>query len=235
MSIEIVNVSKTYVTKGIKRTVFRNLNITIPRGVNFGVIGPNGAGKSTLLSLIAGSLMPDSGKIVHRMSVSWPIGYGGIVDTNLSGILNCRFIARIFDRDPKEVVDFVSDFTELGEYMQFPVKTFSGGMRARLNFAMSIAMDFDCLLIDEGMSAGDAYFQEKAERLMHERKGRCSLLYVTHNLMEVVRLCDQVLVLGGPQPELSHDVRRRVKEYAVKMSEQRGGNDKRFAQIAAMG
>ena len=222
MSIEIRNVNKTYVTRGMKRTVFRNLNISIPRGVNFGVIGPNGSGKSTLLSLIAGSLMPDSGKIIHRMSVSWPIGYGGIVDVGLSGILNCRFIARVYNRKPAEVERFVAEFTELDEYLSFPVKTYSSGMRSRLNFAMSLAIDFDCLLVDEGMSAGDEYFQKKAERVLQERKGRCSLLYVSHNLAEVSRLCDQVLVLGGPEPELSHDVANRVQQYSDEMTARPG-------------
>ncbi len=223
MSIEIRNVSKTYVTRGLRRAVFRNFDLTIPRGVNFGVIGPNGSGKSTLLSLIAGSLQPDTGRVIHRMSVSWPIGYGGIVDINLSGILNSKFIARVYDKDPRQVIDFVSDFTELGDYMKFPVKTYSSGMRARLNFAMSLAVDFDCLVIDEGMSAGDGHFQLKAEKVLQERKGRCSLLYVSHNIAEVSRLCDQLLVLGGPAPELClEDVPARVQQYADDMARSPG-------------
>jgi len=222
MSIEIRNVSKTYVTRGLRRNVFRNFNLTIPRGVNFGVIGPNGSGKSTLLSLIAGSLMPDTGKVIHRMSVSWPIGYSGIVDTNLSGVLNCKFIARVYDKNPQEVVEFVGDFTELGEYMKYPVKTYSAGMRSRLNFAMSLAIDFDCLVVDEGMAAGDGYFQLKAEKVLQERKGRCSLLYVSHNIAEVSRLCDQLLVLGGPEPEMSFDVPARVQQYAEEMARRPG-------------
>lgn len=222
MSIQIRNISKTYVTRGMRRTVFKNFSLTIPRGVNFGVIGPNGSGKSTLLSLIAGSLQPDSGKIIHRMSVSWPVGYAGIVDTNLSGVLNAKFIARVYDKDPREVVDFVGEFTELGEYMKYPVKTYSSGMRARLNFAMSLAVDFDCLVVDEGMSAGDGHFQLKAEAVLQERKGRCSLLYVSHNIAEVTRLCDQVLVLGGPEPELSFDVPARVQQYAEDMARNPG-------------
>jgi capsular polysaccharide transport system ATP-binding protein len=222
VGIDIRNVSKTYVTRGLRRTVFRNFSLVIPKGVNFGVIGPNGSGKSTLLSLIAGSLMPDAGKVIHHMSVSWPIGYSGIVDTNLSGILNCRFVARVYNRDPQEISDFVGEFTELGDYMKYPVKTYSAGMRARLNFAMSLAVDFDCLVVDEGMAAGDGYFQAKAEKVLQDRKGRCSLLYVSHNIAEVSRLCDQVLVLGGPEPELCFDVPARVEQYAEEIARRPG-------------
>jgi capsular polysaccharide transport system ATP-binding protein len=213
MSIDLINVSKTYVTVGRRKTVFKNFNLTIPRGVNFGVIGPNGAGKSTLLTMISGQLYPDTGRINRNMSVSWPVGYGGAAATNLTGRLNCRFIARLYGRDPKEVTEFVADLSELGHYMDWPVKTYSSGMRSRLNFALSMAIDFDLLLVDEGLSAGDVYFREKAERAIEMRRQRASMLLVTHNLAEVVKMCDQVLVLGGEKPELSSDVHLRVKEY----------------------
>jgi capsular polysaccharide transport system ATP-binding protein len=218
MSIELVNISKSYVTRGHRKTVFRNFNLLIPRGINLGVIGPNGAGKSTLLSMVAGGLNPDSGRIVRRMSVSWPIGYGGGVSTNLSGVANCRFIARLYGKSPDEVVRYVTDFTELGEYMQWPVKTYSSGMRSRLNFALSMAVDFDCTLVDEGMGAGDQFFRAKADALIAERRKRSSFVMVTHNLPEVVQMCDRVLVLGGPAPELSDDVEGRVNQYIEEMT-----------------
>src|SRR6185312_8644343 len=195
MSIELINVSKTFTTLGRRRNVFKNLNLTIPKGLNLGVIGPNGAGKSTLLSLLAGGMHPDSGKIRRNMSVSWPIGYAGGVSLNVSGIVNCRFLARLYGKDPQEIIDFVSDFTELGEYMTWPVKTYSSGMRSRLNFALSMAIDFDCTLVDEGMGAGDQFFRSKAEALIEERRKRTSFVLVTHNLVEVIAQCDKVLVL----------------------------------------
>ena len=218
MSIELVGISKTYVTLGRRRTVFKNFNLTIPKGVNLGVIGPNGAGKSTLLSIVAGQLHPDNGRVVRNMSVSWPVGYGGAAAANLTGTLNCRFIARLYGKDPDEVTRFVADLSELQEYMDWPVKTYSSGMRGRLNFALSMAIDFDCLLVDEGLGAGDQFFREKAEAAIAERRKRASLLYVSHNLQEVVKLCDRVLVLGGPQPDLSDDVAGRVKQYQEEYS-----------------
>jgi capsular polysaccharide transport system ATP-binding protein len=221
MSIDLINVSKSYSTLGRRKVVFKNFSLTIPKGVNLGVIGPNGSGKSTLLGLIAGYLHPDSGKIRRNMTVSWPIGYSGGIGTNVTGIVNCRFLARLYGKDPQEIVDFVTDFTELGEYMSWPVKTYSSGMRSRLNFALSMAIDFECTLVDEGMGAGDQFFRSKAEALIEERRKRSSFVLVTHNLPEVVAQCDKVLVLGGPEPELCDDVDERVKQYIREMTELR--------------
>jgi capsular polysaccharide transport system ATP-binding protein len=221
MSIELINISKSYVTRGHRKSVFKNLNLHVPHGLNLGVIGPNGSGKSTLLNMIAGGLNPDRGRIVRRMTVSWPVGFGGGAATNLSGIANCRFIARLYGKDPEEVVRFVSDFTELEEFMHWPVKTYSSGMRSRLNFALSMAVDFDCTLVDEAMGAGDQFFRSKAEAMINERRKKSSFIMVTHNLEEVISMCDRVLVLGGVEPLLSDDVKARVDEYYYAMTQLR--------------
>ena len=230
MSIELINISKTFTTLGRRRTVFRNFNLLIPRGLNLGVIGPNGSGKSTLLSMLAGGMNADSGWIRRKMSVSWPIGYGGGVSTAVSGIVNCRFLARLYGKDPQKIVEFVTDFTELGEYMTWPVKTYSSGMRGRLNFALSMAIDFDCTLVDEGMGAGDQFFRAKAEALIEERRKRTSFVIVTHNLNEVVNHCDKVLVLGGPEPELCDNVEERVNQYIEDMTNLRDQKNKLLTQ-----
>ena len=225
MSIEISNVSKTYNTLGRKHTVFKNFNLTIEKGVNWGVIGPNGAGKTTLLKLIAGGLQPDTGHIRRNMSVSWPLGFGGGLSPNMSGINNCRFLARLYGRNPNDVERVAADWSELGKFMEWPVRTYSSGMKSRLAFGLSMAIDFDCMLIDEGMSAGDARFRGKAQASIEERRKHSSVLLVTHNLKEVVRLCDRLVVLGGPRPEITDDVARRVKEYAVQLSGDARGMD----------
>ncbi len=171
--------------------------------------------------MIAGGLQPDAGRIVRNMSVSWPVGYSGGVSVNLTGIVNCRFLARLYGKDPDEVTSFVAEFSELEEYMEWPVKTYSSGMRSRLNFALSMAIDFDCTLVDEGMGAGDQFFRGKAEAIIAERSRRSSFVLVTHNLNEVVKLCNRVLVLGGEQPELSDDVEGRVQQYIADMTSRR--------------
>jgi capsular polysaccharide transport system ATP-binding protein len=224
--IEMRGVSKTYVTVGRRHTVFRNFNLKIDPGSNLGVIGPNGAGKSTLMKLIAGGIQPDTGHITRNMSVSWPLGYSGGVATSLTGIANCRFLARLYGKDPDEIIRFTSDFSELKEFMTWPVKTYSSGMRSRLAFALSMAIDFDCLLIDEGMSAGDQFFRTKAQDALEERRLRSSLILASHNLKEVIRLCDRLVVLGGPEPEFYEgDIEERVNQYAVEMSGRRDGLD----------
>ncbi len=235
MSIELINISKTFTTLGRRRTVFRNFNLVIPKGVNLGVIGPNGSGKSTLLSMVAGGMYPDSGRILRKMSVSWPIGYSGGVSVQVSGVVNCRFLARLYGKDPQKIVDFVTDFTELGEYIGWPVKTYSAGMRSRLNFALSMAIDFDCTLVDEGMGAGDQFFRAKAEALIEERRKRSSFVLVTHNLQEVIRHCDKVLVLGGPAPELCDNVEERVNQYIRDMTDLRDQKSHLLAQPESAG
>jgi capsular polysaccharide transport system ATP-binding protein len=223
MSIELVNISKTFVTLGRRKTVFRNFSLSIPKGLNLGVIGANGSGKSTLMGMIAGGIQPDTGRIIRNMTVSWPVGNGAAINAALTGVVNCRFLARLYGKNPDDIVRFVADFSELGEYMDWPVKTFSSGMRSRLAFALSMAIDFDCTLVDEGMGAGDQFFRSKSELLIEERKKRSSFVLVTHNLGEVQRLCDRVLVLGGPEPELSDDVSNRVDQYISEMSARRDG------------
>jgi capsular polysaccharide transport system ATP-binding protein len=221
MSIELINISKTYTTLGRRKVVFKNFSLTIPSDLNLGVIGSNGSGKSTLLGMIAGGIQPDSGRIKRNMSVSWPIGYGGGVSNSLTGAVNCRFLARLYGRDPDEITQWVAEFSELKEYMDWPVKTYSSGMRSRLNFALSMAIDFDCTLVDEGMGAGDQFFRTKAQQAIEERRRRSSVVMVTHNLEEVIRLCDRVLVLGGPEPVLSDDVVGSVRGYAEDMTRRR--------------
>jgi capsular polysaccharide transport system ATP-binding protein len=224
--IELANVSKTYITVGRRHNVFRNFSLKIDPGHNLGIIGPNGAGKSTLMRLIAGGLQPDTGHIVRNMSVSWPLGYSGGVSASLTGIGNCRFMARLYGKDPDEVTRFATEFSELEKFMSWPVKTYSSGMRSRLAFALSMAIDFDCLLIDEGMSAGDQFFRTKAQEALEERRLRSSLILASHNLREVIRLCDRLLVLGGPEPEFYEgDIEARVNQYAVEMSGRRDGLD----------
>jgi capsular polysaccharide transport system ATP-binding protein len=225
MSIEISNVSKTFVTLGRKHTVYKNFNLTIERGVNWGIIGPNGSGKTTLLRLLAGALEPDTGFIRRNMSVSWPLGYSGGLSTNMTGTQNCRFIARLYGKDPGEVTRSAADFAQLDQFMSWPMKTYSSGMRSRLAFALSMAIDFDCMIVDEGTSAGDARFRQKAEDALAERRRRSSLVIASHNLKEVMRLCDRLVVLGGAHPEITDDVERRVKEYAKQLTGSAAGVD----------
>jgi capsular polysaccharide transport system ATP-binding protein len=215
MSVRLVNVSKTYTSYGRNLTVFNGLDLEFPRGRNTGVIGPNGAGKSTLLRLIAGAEQPDTGYVSRDTRLSWPIGFTGAINQQLSGTANARFCARLYARDPNDVVAFTADFSGLHDVMHLPVKAYSTGMRAKFAFAMSMAIDFECLLIDEVLGVGDAEFRAKCATAMEERRARCDVILVSHNLKDVIRMCDRVVVLGGPRPIISDNVQRTVKQYAI--------------------
>jgi capsular polysaccharide transport system ATP-binding protein len=189
------NVTKYYSTRDGRRTILDGVTFRIEKGQSFGICGHNGAGKSTLLRLASGVEKASSGRIRREMSVSWPIGHSSAFQSSLTGADNVRFIARIYNRPIPDVLAFVDDFAELGAYLKMPVRTYSVGMTARLAFAVSLAVDFDCYLIDEITSAGDARFQQKCHDALMLRKAQGSLLMVSHDAAMLAAFCEQGAVL----------------------------------------
>lgn len=194
--IVLDNISKSYYTKLGLRTILQPTSLKIPSHENIAVLGRNGAGKSTLLRMISGVEKPDTGQVVRTSKLSWPIGFGGALHRALTGRQNAEFVARIHSTDIKKAVEFVEDFSELGSYLDEPVKNYSSGMRAKLAFGMSLCIDFDCYLIDEAISTGDRWFREKAAAAFDERRSRSGLLFVSHNPNLVKRFCDKGIVLA---------------------------------------
>ena len=179
--IALQDITKIYRTRdGNKRRVLDNVSFAVDRGQAIGILGRNGSGKSTLVRILGGIEEPTSGTVERQGSVSWPLGFVGGFQISLTGADNLRFIARIYGMPYKALMEFVEGFAEIGEYIRMPVKTYSSGMRARLMFGISLALEFDCYLIDEGISVGDARFREKCERALHERVARGSLVMVSH-------------------------------------------------------
>lgn len=193
--IDLESVTKIYPTRVGSNVVLDSISFSFPARTNIGILGKNGSGKSTLLRLIAGSELPDSGMVRRTGSVSWPIGFSGGFNGSLSGEENCRFVARIYGADVDEVVGFTMDFAELGEYFYMPVKTYSSGMRARLGFGLSMAIEFDAYLVDEVTAVGDTNFQEKCRRAFEQRSGRSSVIIVSHHLGTVRDYCQHCAVL----------------------------------------
>lgn len=193
--LNLDNVSKSYPTKSGLITVLDTINLTIEKGEKVGILGRNGAGKSTLVRLIGGAEPPSSGTIVKDMSVSWPIAFAGGFQGTLTGMDNLRFLCRVYERDIQEVKEFVDDFAELGRYMHEPTKSYSSGMKARLNFGLSMAFEFDCYLIDEVMAVGDQKLREKCRYELFEKRKDRSIILVSHNANEVRRICDKAVVL----------------------------------------
>jgi capsular polysaccharide transport system ATP-binding protein len=179
--IAFSGVSKSYRTRTGLRTVLRDVSLTLRSGDAIGICGHNGAGKSTLLRLIAGVEQPSSGTVERKMTVSWPLGYASAFQSSLTGADNIRFIARIYGRPIAETLAFVDDFAELGAYLGMPIRTYSSGMMARLAFAASLAVDFDCYLIDEITAAGDARFRARCHDALIERRKTGTLVMVSHD------------------------------------------------------
>ncbi|WP_156678427.1 ABC transporter ATP-binding protein [Sphingomonas profundi] len=190
-------VSKTYHIRKFEKQVFGDLSFTINRGESLGICGANGAGKSTLMRLIAGVEMPTAGKITRSMSTSWPIGYSNCFQSTLTGADNARFIARIYGQDPEELCDYVEDFAQLGPYFHQPVFSYSAGMGARLAFGVSLAINFDCYLVDEITGAGDDRFRRRCAEALQHRRSNGSLVMVSHEPATLQHYCDRGAVLYG--------------------------------------
>lgn len=193
--ISLQNVSKVYDTRNGPRTVLNNISLEIKKGEKIGILGGNGAGKSTLIRVIAQAEQPTRGKVIHGMSVSWPLAFGGAFQGSLTGLDNLRFICRVYNTDIPSTIEYVKEFTELGSYLNEPVKNYSSGMKAKLAFAISMSVEFDCYLIDEVIAVGDAKFQEKCKREMFEKRNDRTLILVSHIVPNIKQYCDKVSVL----------------------------------------
>jgi capsular polysaccharide transport system ATP-binding protein len=193
--LAIERVSKVYATRHGSRQVLSDVSFRLGRGENLGILGRNGAGKSTLIRLISGAERPSSGRILRGMRVSWPLAFGGAFQTHLTGLDNLKFVCRVYGVDYKPLVPFVEEFTELGIYFREPVLHYSNGMLTRLAFALSMAIEFDCFLIDEAMVVGDVRFHERCHvELFHKRKDRAFIL-VTHDAQVIKLYCKNACVL----------------------------------------
>ena len=193
--IRLENISKTYTTSSGPMKVLDGVGMTLSRGEAIGIVGRNGAGKSTLIRIISGAEMPDSGTVERNMSVSWPLAFSGGFQSALTGLDNLRFICRVYGVDPEGCLPFVEDFTELGVYLREPVRTYSSGMRARLAFATSMVVDFDCYLVDEIVAVGDSRFQAKCYEELFVKRSDRSRIIVSHDPGFVRAHCDRAAVL----------------------------------------
>jgi capsular polysaccharide transport system ATP-binding protein len=193
--IGLHNVNKFYPTRSGPVRVLDSIELTVGRGERVGILGRNGAGKSTLIRLISGAELPSSGDVVREMAVSWPLAFGGAFQTSLTGYDNLRFICRVYGVDPAEKETFVEEFSELGMYLREPVRSYSAGMRARLAFAVSMVIDFDCYLIDEVIAVGDARFHQKCMHELFELRADRSKIIVSHDPDFIRNHCERASVL----------------------------------------
>jgi capsular polysaccharide transport system ATP-binding protein len=213
--IRVLEVSKEYHSETGRRLhrALSNISFSVAPGEKVALLGRNGAGKSTLIRLISGIELPTRGTIEREMSVSWPVGLIGGVGPSMTGNDNIRFICRIYNRPFDQVRAYVDDFAQLGKFLSEPVRTYSAGMRARLNFALSFAVDFDCYLIDEVIAAGDSRFQARSHEELFEKRADRSLILASH-VPDIVRsYCSRAIVLHRGRAKMFDDLDLAIAIY----------------------
>jgi capsular polysaccharide transport system ATP-binding protein len=187
--IELRNVTKIYQTNFGPHLVLDDVNLRISPLESMGILGRNGAGKSTLLRIIGGAELPSTGSVIRGSRVSWPVGFAGGLNGSLSGEENCRFVARIYAQDIDRVVDETRAFADLGKYFYEPVRTYSTGMRARVAFGLSMAIDFDFYLVDEVTAVGDRTFRRRSGLALAARCRHAGLIMVSHDVSTLELHC----------------------------------------------
>jgi capsular polysaccharide transport system ATP-binding protein len=211
--IDLHNVFKYYRTEGNKKIILDHVTTRFETGYSYGLLGVNGAGKSTTMRLLAGSELPNVGKITRNVKVSWPLGFSGAFHPLMNGRSNVTFAARIYGVNVKQVLDFVEDFSELGDYLDEPVHTYSSGMMSRLAFGLSMAIDFDCYLVDEITAVGDARFQARCERLFEERRKKSDIIMASHSVATIKTFCSRGAVLVEGRLIMFSDVDEAIDMY----------------------
>lgn len=195
--IVVEDVHKRYTTRrGVGDWVLRGVNMVIPTGRSVGLVGANGAGKSTLLRIIGGADYPTRGSVERRCRVSWPMANGGLEGT-LTGRQNARFVCRIhgYQDELEDRIARIEEFAGLGKAFEEPIQTYSSGMRSRLQFALSLAFDFDVYISDEVTAAGDAAFRKKAEAAFKQLTDSASIIMVAHNDSVLKAFCQSGILL----------------------------------------
>ena len=211
--IQLDRVFKFYRTEGHVKIVLDHASTIFESGHSYGLLGVNGAGKSTTMRMLGGSELPNSGKIRRSVRVSWPLGFASGFHPLMTGRENVKFVSRAYGEDVRRVTDYVEDFAEIGEYIDAPVKTYSSGMMARLAFGLSMAIEFECYLIDEVTAVGDARFQARCKAVFDQRRETADLIVVSHSMSTIKEYCDRGAVLVDGQLIMFDSVDKAIDVY----------------------
>lgn len=198
--------------------VLDSVDLELRKGENLGLLGRNGSGKTTLLRIMAGLMQPMSGSVtcaenMHRSLLSLGLGF----NNDVSGFDNAVFSLMLqgYSRGEAEsLAPEIRSFSELGESFDESVRSYSAGMRSRLAFSTALHSNVDILLIDEVLSVGDASFRQKAEQALLQTMASKSTVYVTHNLSNIVRICDRAIWLEGGRVQFDGDPEEAAARYS---------------------
>ncbi len=211
--IRFKNVSKHFKTQNHKKIILDQVNFDFLPGYSYGLLGVNGAGKSTTLKMIAGTILPNSGRITKNVRVSWPLGFAGGFHSEMTGKENLNFVARAYGENVIRVARFVEEFAELGDYINAPVRTYSSGMMARLAFGLSMAIEFECYLVDEITAVGDARFQQRCQVAFENRRKNSDIIMVSHGMDTIQAYCDKGMLLVDGRMMIYDDVEQAIEGY----------------------
>jgi capsular polysaccharide transport system ATP-binding protein len=194
--IQLERVTKTYRIEGGLKLVLNDIDFVFPTGISVGVLGMNGAGKSTLLRLLSGADQPTSGRVRRNRRISWPVSLSGF-NGSLTGEENVRFVSR--------------------DDLYQPTRTYSAGMRGRLSFALSLALDFDTYIVDEGHATGDARFAKRFNQEWRQRLQRANIIMVSHRIGTIYEHCTHAAILhqGKLSPLMTIDQAAPIYEYLL--------------------
>ena len=199
------------------RTVLKNINLEIKKGETVALIGVNGSGKSTLLKLMTKIIYPNEGKIETHGKLTSLLELGAGFHPDFTGRENIYFNAAIFGLTRKEIDERINDiinFSELGEYIDSPVRTYSSGMFTRLAFAVAINVDADILLVDEVLAVGDQHFQDKCfEKLEELSKSNKTIVIVSHSLDPLKKLCKRAVWINDGRIMMDGKINNVIEKY----------------------
>jgi capsular polysaccharide transport system ATP-binding protein len=214
--IELKNVSKYYETNVGRKYILNDVTFTIPSDKSIAILGSNGAGKSTLLRMLGGIDFPNKGTIKSDKFFSWPMGLASGFQPSMTGRQNVKFVCRIYGENEKHIKDainFVKDFSELGDYFDMPLKTYSSGMRSKLSFGMSLFFNFDYILIDETLAVGDAKFNKKAKDALMAKIKTSNAIIVSHQMPVLKEVCDVGIYLNDGKIQYFENVQEAIDCY----------------------
>ena len=204
------------------RTVLKDINLNIKKGETVALIGVNGSGKSTLLKLMTKIIYPTKGTLVTRGKLTSLLELGAGFHDDFTGRENIYFNASIFGLTRSEIeskIDDIIEFSELGEFIDNPVRTYSSGMYMRLAFSIAINVEAEILLIDEILAVGDQHFQDKCfDKLEEIKKSDTTVVIVSHNLSQIRKLCDRAVWINKGKIQMDGDANKVIDEYLKECS-----------------
>lgn len=211
--IRFENLTRSYQTNAGLKTVLRGSNALFETGGNYAIMGPNGAGKSTVMRLISGADIPTSGRVVSDELVSWPLGFHGGFNASMTGRENVIFVARIYGQNEDDIIESAAEFAEIGRALDEPVSSYSSGMKQRLAFGLSLAIDFGTYLIDETIAVGDARFRKKCELRLRQKLGVARVIMISHSIKTVESYCQRGLLLWQGSLYEYDDIKDLIADY----------------------